>query len=309
MNVAGKHYTLMIVPEGVQTKVRRLQIPKRALYALGLVVMALFAILVAFVVHYISVIDSVFEARTLREENARLNQRLTVVTSKVDEVDARLVDLRVFDEKLRKFTDLRDSDRRLSMGPIKPAGGDVSAFAVPLEGDDPAVNQLRDALLDSRLAGLSAEAHRQIGSLADLVDHFSERELLLRTTPSIAPARGLLTSSFGSREDPFTGTATMHSGLDISANEGTEVIAPADGVVSFAGVKSEYGNCVLIDHGRDTVTLYGHLKEYIVKAGDKVTRGQHIGNVGNTGRSTGSHLHYEVRLNNVPVNPRPYVMH
>ena len=65
----------------------------------------------------------------------------------------------------------------------------------------------------------------------------------------------------------------------------------------------------LLDHGRDTVTLYGHLKEYIVKAGDKVTRGQHIGNVGNSGRSTGSHLHYEVRLNNVPVNPRPYVMH
>ena len=311
--MVGKHFTLMIVPEGVQTKVRRLQIPKKGVWALGLAGMGVVAGLLAFGVHYTYIIDQVFEARELRAENARLNERLSVVTQKVDEVDARLGDMRVFDEKLRTLTDLSDSERGISMGPMNPASGgngaDFSAFAVPLEGDDPAVAQLRDALLDSRLAGLAAESHRQIGSLADLVDHFSEREILLKTTPSIAPARGLLTSSFGSREDPFTGSHTMHSGLDIAAKEGTEIIAPADGVVIFAGEKSEYGNCVVVDHGRDLVTLYGHLNRYIVKAGDKVSRGQHIANVGNTGRSTGSHLHYEVRLNGVPVNPRKYVMH
>lgn len=311
--MAGQHFTLMIVPEGVQTKVRRLQIPKKGLWALGLAGLMACGTLLAFVVHYTYVVDQVFEARSLRQENARLKERLTIVTTKVDEVDSRLADLRGFDEKLRALTDLRDTERGLSMGGLKPASGgnrsDFSAFAVPLEGDDPAVAQLRDALLDSRLSGLTAEAQRQLSSLADLVDHFSEREVLLKSTPSIAPARGLLTSGFGAREDPFTGSFSVHAGLDIANIVGTEIFAPGDGIVIFAGEKSEYGNCVVIDHGRDITTLYGHLERFIVKTGDKVTRGQHIANLGNTGRSTGPHLHYEVRLNGVPVNPRRYVMH
>lgn len=312
--MAGQHFTLMIVPEGVQTKVRRLQIPKKGVWALGLAGLMACGTLLAFVVHYTYVVDQVFEARSLRQENARLQERLTIVTNKVDEVDSRLADLRGFDEKLRALTDLRDTERGLSMGGLKPASGgtnrsDFSAFAVPLEGDDPAVAQLRDALLDSRLSGLTAEAQRQLSSLADLVDHFSEREVLLKSTPSIAPARGLLTSGFGAREDPFTGSFSVHSGLDIANIVGTEIFAPGDGIVIFAGEKSEYGNCVVVDHGRDITTLYGHLDRFIVKTGDKVTRGQHMANLGNTGRSTGPHLHYEVRLNGVPVNPRRYVMH
>jgi murein DD-endopeptidase MepM/ murein hydrolase activator NlpD len=202
------------------------------------------------------------------------------------------------------------------MGPLKasPQGGaevssDVDPFAVPVAGDDPAVEQLREALLDSRMVGLATEANRELHSLAELSEYFSVRETMLKSTPSIAPARGLLTSGFGSREDPFTGDHTMHSGLDIATREGVEVVAPASGTVIFAGEKAAYGNCVVIDHGRDITTLYGHLQRYIVKPGDKVERGQHIGNVGNTGRSTGPHVHYEVRINGVPINPRRYVVH
>ncbi len=312
--MAGKHFTLMLVPEGVQTKVRRLQIPKSRVWALCLAALMGAGALIGFVVHYTYVIDQVFEARALREENSRLKERLTTVTGKIEDVDTRLADLRAFDEKLRSLTDLRDTERGLVMGGLKPASGganrsDISAIAIPLNGDDPAIAQLRDALLDSRLAGLTAEAHRQLSSLADLVDHFTEREVLLKSTPSIAPARGLLTSGFGSREDPFTGSLSTHSGLDIANVLGTEIVAPGDGTVLFAGEKGEYGNCVIIDHGRDVTTLYAHLQRFIVKTGDKVTRGQHIANLGNTGRSTGPHLHYEVRLNGVPTNPRRYVMH
>ncbi len=312
--MAGKSYTLMLVPEGVQSKVRRWRISFRAAIVLGFVGLGAVVVGSAFVVHYTYELDQIFEAIALRDENAKLKERLAVVTAKVDEVDARLADLRDFDEKLRSLTDLRDTSRGLAMGPLKAGaggsnGGDFGAFAVPMEGDDPAVQQLRDALLDSRLAGLSAEAARQSGSLAELVDHFSEREVLLKSTPSIAPAHGLLTSGFGAREDPFTGSYAMHAGLDIAGTVGTEVFAPADGVVIFAGEKTEYGNCVVLDHGRDMTTLYGHLQRFIVKVGDKVTRGQHIAYLGNTGRSTGPHLHYEVRLNGVPVNPRRYVMH
>jgi murein DD-endopeptidase MepM/ murein hydrolase activator NlpD len=312
--VAGKHYTLMLVPEGVQARVRRWRFSFRLGILLAFAGLGACVVASSFLVHYTYIVDQVFEAEALRDENARLKERLAVVTARVDDVDARLADLRDFDQKLRALTDLHDSDRNIALGPLKASAGgsngvDFGAFAVPLEGDDPAVQQLRDALLDSRLAGLSSEAARQAGSLAELVDHFSEREVLLKSTPSIAPAHGLLTSGFGAREDPFTGSYTMHSGLDIAGKEGTEVFAPADGVVIFAGEKSEYGNCVVIDHGRDTTTLYGHLQRFIVKVGDTVQRGQHIAHLGNSGRSTGPHLHYEVRINNVPVNPRRYVMH
>lgn len=306
---AGKNFTLMIVPEGVQTRVRRLQIPKAGVWALGLVGLGACMALLAFVVHYTYVIDQVFEARSLREENDRLKERLSIVTAKIDDVDSRLADLRSFDDQLRSMTGLHD-DKRIP-GPGTPAAGGSPTFdalAVPLEGEDPAVVQLRDALLESRLAGLSAEANREVSSLAGLVDHFAERELELRSTPSIAPSRGLLTSSFGSREDPFTSASSMHSGLDIANVDGTEIVAPADGVVVLAGENASYGHCVVIDHGRDTKTLYGHLKRSIVKVGQTVKRGEHIGNMGSTGRSTGTHLHYEVRLNNMPVNPRKYII-
>lgn len=308
----GKNFTLMIVPEGVQTKVRRLQIPKKAVWAFGILGLAGCMVFFAFTVHYTYVIDQVFEARTLREENVRLKERLAVVTVKVDDVDTRLADIRSFDEQLRSMTGLQDTKRTIGAGPGTPAAGGSNrsgfALAVPLEGDDPTMVQLRDALIDSRVSGLAVEANRQIASLAELVDHFAERELELRTTPSVAPSKGLLTSSFGAREDPFTGGSSMHSGLDIANSPGTDIVAPADGVVVLASENGEYGNCVVIDHGRDTKTLYGHLQRYIVKVGQNVKRGEQIGNMGTTGRSTGTHLHYEVRINNVPVNPRRYII-
>lgn len=306
----------MIVPDGAQARVRRVQVPLRRLLLMGIIAIGLVGSLLSLLVHYSYVVGQVFEARTLRDENARLQDRIAVLQAKVDDVDERLVLLKQFDEKLRAMTDLRDDARGLAMGPLKsnPQGGadvstDIDPFAVPVSGDDPAVQQLREALLDSRMMGLAHEANRELRSLAELSEYFSVRETMLKSTPSIAPARGLLTSGFGSREDPFTGDHNMHAGLDIATREGVEVIAPASGTVIFAGEKAAYGNCVVIDHGRDITTLFGHLQRYIVKPGDKVERGQHIGNVGNTGRSTGPHLHYEVRINGVPINPRRYVVH
>jgi murein DD-endopeptidase MepM/ murein hydrolase activator NlpD len=313
--MATKSFTLMIVPEA-HAQVRRLQVPKKAIYLGGIFVLGLMGCLISLIVHYSYIIGQVFEARTLRQENVQLKDRIAVLHAKVDDVDSRLVTLSTFDVKLRAMTDLRDDARGLAMGPLRanPQGGadvpnEIDPFAVPIAGDDPAVDRLRDALLDSRLVGLAHEANRELQSLTELVDYFSVREVVLQSTPSIAPARGLLTSGFGSREDPFTGGHSMHSGLDIATREGAEVVSPASGIVIFAGEKLAYGNSIVVDHGRDLTTLYGHLSALLVKAGDKVDRGQHIGKVGNTGRSTGPHLHYEVRSNGVPVNPRRFVLH
>jgi murein DD-endopeptidase MepM/ murein hydrolase activator NlpD len=310
--VANKRFTLMIVPEAVHGQVRRWQIPRKTLWALGLTGMLALSGLIAMVVHYSYVVDQVYAARSLREDNAKLRERLDQMNHKVEDVDGKLAHLRRFDEQLRVLSDLPESAAVVDFGGRSIAaggagGGNAGALAVALPGRDQAAAELRDALLDSRLQGLAAEASRQLTSLAELVDHLQQREMVLRSTPSIAPARGLLTSGFGPRSDPFTGTYTMHSGLDIAAPEGAEIFAPADATVAFADEKGEYGNCVVLEHGRGVQTLFGHLKKFIVKAGESVKRGQLIGYMGSTGRSTAPHLHYEVRRDGTPINPRPYI--
>ena len=125
--------------------------------------------------------------------------------------------------------------------------------------------------------------------------------------PSLWPVEGKVTSSFGEREDPFNGEGVFHSGIDISAGFGEPIHATGDGVVEFAALSSGYGREVVIDHGHGIKTLYGHMSGFAVTAGDEVRRGQVIGYIGMSGRSTGPHVHYEVRIQDVPVNPHKYL--
>jgi murein DD-endopeptidase MepM/ murein hydrolase activator NlpD len=125
--------------------------------------------------------------------------------------------------------------------------------------------------------------------------------------PTLWPVEGRVTSSFGEREDPFNGEGAFHAGMDISAPTGTPIRATADGLVDSAETANGYGRQVILDHGHGIRTVYGHMAKMVVLAGQHVTRGQIIGYVGQTGRSTGPHLHYEVRINNVPVNPHKYL--
>jgi murein DD-endopeptidase MepM/ murein hydrolase activator NlpD len=125
--------------------------------------------------------------------------------------------------------------------------------------------------------------------------------------PSLWPVEGRVTSSFGERQDPFNGEGAFHSGIDISAPMGTAIRASADGTVDDAGLANGYGREVVIDHGHGIKTVYGHLSGFTVLSGQIVRRGQVIGYIGLTGRSTGPHLHYEVRVHNIPVNPHKYL--
>ena len=125
--------------------------------------------------------------------------------------------------------------------------------------------------------------------------------------PTLWPVEGPITGSFGERIDPFNGEGAFHSGVDISSTYGHPVIAPADGVVTFADSLAGYGRMVVIEHGNGISTRYGHLSGYAVTAGQTVQRGDTIGYVGLSGRSTGPHLHYEVRIHDAPVNPHKYL--
>jgi len=157
----------------------------------------------------------------------------------------------------------------------------------------------RTALAGQVYQSFSLTTRHPFGSLEDA--------LSLANAPSLWPVVGPVTSSFGEREDPFNGEGAFHAGIDISSSFGEPVHATADGTVEMADRTSGYGREVVIDHGYGIKTVYGHLSGFAVTGGQQVTRGQIIGYVGTSGRSTGPHLHYEVRIRNTPVNPHKYL--
>jgi murein DD-endopeptidase MepM/ murein hydrolase activator NlpD len=152
----------------------------------------------------------------------------------------------------------------------------------------------------------------QKGEFESLLKSLEDQQNLLASTPAIRPiSRGeksWVTSSFGFRVSPFTGQREFHQGFDISTRMGTPILAAADGVVTFVGKKGLLGKTIIVDHGHGMVTRYGHCSKFLKKRGEKVKRWEPIALVGNTGRSTGPHVHYEVRLNGIPVNPYKYIL-
>ncbi len=160
------------------------------------------------------------------------------------------------------------------------------------------------AFLDSLTNAVNLEeVHQQ-----ELSKAIHDQQGILAATPSIWPTKGKVTSRFGWRTAPTTGASTYHKGIDIGKNNGAPIVAPADGTVTFSGRQSGYGNCIEIRHANGITTMYAHMKSYTVKRGQKVKRSDVIGYVGSTGRSTGPHLHYEVRVNGVPVDPMKYIL-
>lgn len=144
--------------------------------------------------------------------------------------------------------------------------------------------------------------------LQTLLSKIQAHSSLLAALPVGKPVEGWVTSVFGFRVSPFTGANSSHQGIDIAAPIGTPVLAPADGVVIFSGVKDAYGKFLMIAHGYGVVTRYGHNSELLVKVGQKVSKGDQIAAVGDTGRSTGPHLHYEIWVNGRVVNPNRYLL-
>jgi murein DD-endopeptidase MepM/ murein hydrolase activator NlpD len=320
-------YTVMVVPDRTAA-VRRYRVPKRLVQVVLGVAASVLLVAGGATVHYFAILSDASEARALRDENLQLRSELRLVQDKMTRVSGSLERVERLDAKLRMMTRLNDPQRNLAIGPLGPDDRDLASPAPPVArpaaaasadadtgidlpelGDGPAkTTDAQLELLHARLDNLAVKAHREETSLRELREYFQDQKTLLSAMPSIWPAHGWVTSGFGTRVDPFTGERSMHEGLDIASQEGTKVHAPADGSVVYAGLHGGYGNVVVIDHGFGVNTRYGHLSEIYVKVGQKVHRGQIIGAIGNTGRSTGPHLHYEVRVNGIPVDPRKFIL-
>jgi murein DD-endopeptidase MepM/ murein hydrolase activator NlpD len=201
--------------------------------------------------------------------------------------------------------------RQSKLGPAKPAAAGAAAALSPATlalTDDVNQQQVKlsiDQFYALRAQALSGQVTRALEG--GLTPSFTGDWTQFADAPSMWPVEGRVGSSFGEREDPFNGEGKFHTGIDIEAPYGTPVRAPADGEVSGASMGAGYGRQVVLNHGHDLLTVYGHLSSVAVVPGQHVIRGQVIGYVGQSGRATGPHLHYEVRVHNVPVNPHKYL--
>lgn len=301
--MANETFTLIVVPDR-HAEVKRFRLRKAWLFQAAAVVVLMVALSVGLTAHYLSVVTDARENPALREENLKLKSELGVIREQLEHVGATLDRVERFDQKLRAISLLSDPQRNLAMGPVEqpPMVNSENNQFVRSKGNE------SPAALAQKLDKISAEATRQEQSLQELQAYFQDQKSLLASVPSVWPVRGWVTSDFGSRLDPYTSERVMHAGLDIAGPHGKEVLAPSDGTVVFAGLEGGYGNVLVIDHGYGFKTRYGHLASIRVKAGEKVKRGQSIALLGNTGRSTGPHLHYEVRVNGIAENPRKYIL-
>jgi murein DD-endopeptidase MepM/ murein hydrolase activator NlpD len=295
-------FTVIVVSDHSQA-VRKFRVPRQWLRkaAYGGAVLALVALLGAG--HYFSLLGSASENAVLKEENAQLRSQILLVQEKVAHISATLDRVERFDAKLRTaVTQLQDPERNLAIGPVGNAEQDAS-----IPGPAPA-GEANLTALPGKLSSLDTEASRQEQSLRELQEYFDDQRSLLASTPSIWPTRGWVTSDFGTRIDPYTADRKMHQGMDIATPHGQPIYTPSDGTVVFVGTEGGYGKVLVVDHGYGVKTRYGHLSEIHVKLGQRVARGDRVASVGNTGRSTGPHLHYEVRVNGIPENPRKFIL-
>ena len=290
--------------------------------------------LIAILIDYVGLLVETSENKRLRAENALMRKNFEIVDGKVGALEASLERIRTFTTKLKLITNIDSEDRslKLSMNPEPAPNQAVDELDVPvdqretfaeLEKKEPgaasavvdesqgemAVSDNRDyqTLVIRIERGLKESTLRE-QSVLDLWESLSEKQSLMNAIPNIRPARGWITSRFGYRISPFTGRPSMHTGLDVAAAPGSPVYAPADGVVTFAGYDEGYGKMVTVDHGHGYQTRYGHLANFYVQVRQRVSRYDIIASVGNTGRSTGPHLHYEVRLNSIPKNPANFIL-
>lgn len=285
----SKHYTLILVRnEG--SRFRKWRMSQIQMVALAAIV-GLFTLAASYSIW------SAFSSRVNRGELARLHEenetlRLTNQSfeNRLDGLQTRLSDSEDRTRKLAIVAGLENLGASSEVG----VGGPLAAAS--------------ESGPEAELAAVEGRSEFLSQTLEQVESRLSDNLRLISSTPSIAPVRGIYTSTFGYRRDPITGQRAYHSGVDISAPPGKPVKASADGVVTKTEQYGNLGRAVFIAHGFGVTTVYGHLSRINVTPGQRVDRGSIVGLVGNSGRSTGYHLHYEVQVNGQATNPLTYIL-
>lgn len=287
-----KHFSLLVV-RGDGTRILRFNFPK------GLVLTGLATLVVTSAVAGVLLTDWSHLRRITRETRPYVEQ-LAEHRAALNSVNLKVAELR------REVSGWRDIHARLfdAFGPDGTPGTRDKGMGGPSAPVDPVPGHLSPPDELSRLSEAVAEESQNLKALDRLMARAGK---ILAILPSRWPVRGSVNSEFGNRPSPWTKATEFHSGMDIRAEKGSPVKAPAGGTVSFAGPHAEYGLTVILEHGNDIRSVYGHLSKIRVTPGQRLDRGTEIGLTGNTGRSSGPHLHYEILVKGQSVNPRAYL--
>jgi murein DD-endopeptidase MepM/ murein hydrolase activator NlpD len=294
-------FTLMIIPSR-KSAVKKISL-STVLVRILIISSALVILIALYVVYdYASIQRDKAELVRLRVQTKEQSQQVQDLALKIDEFSDRMEELRQSDKKLRILATYQTKhDKRLLLG-IGGSNKETRISELLDQDQQKLISGMRKGI-----AALNEDAINREKSFNELMIFLREQRSLLAVTPNIWPVKGWVTSEFGIRESPFTSGVEFHKGLDIATRFGKEVVAPADGLVIVVSELMQDGNLIKIDHGHGLITAFAHLSKMVVKQGLRVKRGDVIGYVGDTGRSTGSHLHYAVFVNKVPVNPRRYL--
>ena len=301
-------YTLVLFRSGSGVH-RKLTIPvkqvKRALWLLAPGLCALFMGALVAIALYLVNLHNINDYSRLAKKNRELEKQISFFSQRMTDLYDQFTNLKESNARVKVLANLAITPGQIetkSVGGPDPLAAELTVSSIDVERKQQLVRMHRE------LQRLELDIAHEEGDLRHLSAHLKEQQTLLNFTPSVWPVRGWISSRFGYRVSPFTGRRELHKGLDIVNRAGTPVVVTADGQVVFAGYKGGYGKMVIVDHGLGKVTKYGHLSKIDVRNGDSVIRGQELGRLGNTGRSTGPHLHYEVVLNGKAVNPVDYLL-
>lgn len=255
--------------------------------------------------------------RDVLSENRHLKGEARVLMSNLEEAKDALVRVEDYAKRLDELVSLKvkSISKSTGIGPLSKEDHDHtknrSVTLTDVGANLPlgiSIDNLIFKPVMQNIEAVNAMASEQAFNLQGILSKLQKRSYLLSTVPMAKPVDGWYASGFGYRISPFTGKKTLHRGLDIAAPVGTPIYAPADGVVIFSGNKSGFGKFIMIAHGHGIVTRYGHNAQLLVKAGERISRGDQIATVGMTGRTTGPHLHYEVWVNGRPSNPSKFIL-
>lgn len=262
-----------------------------------------------------------YDYYTLKTSLPNTRQLESMIVSQQDEISSQRKQIQNFGQEINvlktKLVDLSHFEKKIRIiANIEKTSGQGGLFGV---GGSIPEDLDTNIDLESKHNSLLREMHEQTDQLAtaavnqndgfeSLLKYLEDQRNLLASTPAISPVDGWVTSRFGYRKSPFTGRREFHKGLDIATRKKSPIHATADGVITYVGVKGLLGKIVVIDHGHGMSTRYGHINKALKKTGESVTRGEEVALVGNSGRTTGSHVHYEVLLNGMPVNPEKYII-
>jgi len=295
-----KKVTVFLLPDG-ENNVRQFKLPVPSLAASVFLLIISVASLFWYISDYYEMKVQMPRLAQLEKENEQKRQQLIHLAQRIDAISNEVGTQKELSRKLKIMVNLEVDDEAYGLG------GPAPIFSDP---QNPEVKNEKELarVMHRSMDNLESEISVGVKEKSDLLEFFENQKMLLASTPSIRPVNGWMSSRFGYRISPFTGKREFHRGIDIATKMGAPILAPADGIVTFRGRNGGFGRTLTIKHGHGLVTKYAHLKKALVKKEQYVKRGETIALVGNSGRSTGPHLHYEVHLNKMAVDPLRYII-